>query len=150
MHLWTLWTETVGETVSETVAQAAQQTAATGDEMGTMLSMLLLVMMLGCGVYCIYTYIRLRKECYLFPNKFLYPGNCKPEECADVEGFIDFILPKILFFGILLTLCGAAYGLLDMVWKINHIAVNIGSMLVPLALFVWYILVQRKAANLYW
>ena len=71
-HLITL-SETITETVSETVSQTTQA-AAGGDSMDTMLSLLLLVMMLGCAVYCIYTFIRLRRECYLFPNKFLYPG----------------------------------------------------------------------------
>ena len=65
-------------------------------------------------------------------------------------GFIDYILPRILIFGILLFLCGAAYGMLELVWKVNHIAVNIGSMVIPLVLFGWYIYVQRKAANLFW
>lgn len=150
MHHLITFSETVSETVAETVSQTTQQAAASGDEMGNMLSLLLLVMMLGCAIYCIYTFIRLRKECYLFPNKFLYPGNCKPEECVDVGGFIDYILPRILLFGVALFLCGVAYGMLDLVWKVNHIAVNIGSMVVPLALFGWYIYAQRKAAKLFW
>lgn len=148
MHNLITLSETVAETVSQTAQQ--QQAAAGSDSLDSMLSMLLLVMMLGVGIYCIYTYIRLRRECSLFPNKFLYPGNCKPEECVDIDGFINYILPRIMIFGVAILLCGAAYGLLEIVWKINHIAINIGSMVLPLAIFGWYIYVQRKAADLFW
>lgn len=150
MHHLISLTETTATTATEAATQAQQAAAAGGDGLNSMLNMLLLAMMLGVGIYCIYTFIRLRKQCELFPNKFLYPGNCRPEECVDVDGFINYILPRMLIFGIAMLLCGGAYGLLEMVWKINHIAINIGSMVLPLAIFGWYIYVQRKAANLFW
>ena len=150
MHHLISLTETTATTATEAATQAQQAAAAGGDGLNSMLNMLLLAMMLGVGIYCIYTFIRLRKQCELFPNKFLYPGDCKPEECVDVDGFINYILPRMLIFGIAMLLCGGAYGLLVMVWEINHIAINIGSMVLPLAIFGWYIYVQRKAAKLFW
>ena len=143
--------KTLSETVAETVAEATEQTQAAPDtDMVSMISILLVIMMLGLGVYCIYTFFRLHREYYLFPNKFLYPGDCPPENCTDVSGFIEFILPRILIFGIAVILCGIGYGMLDLVWKVKHIAVFICSLVIPLGIFAWYIYVQRKAANLFW
>lgn len=135
------------ETVAETVADDAAQQSAVGVNT---ISLLLVAMLIGCGIYCIYSFIRLRKEFYLFPNKFLYPGNCAPESCTDVVGFIDFISPRILLFGIALILFGIAFGVIDIVLHVNSVVIDIASMVVPLALFVWYVLAQRKAAKEFW
>ncbi len=133
-----------------TGATEAENGAATLNDMGGMLSIILLIMLVGSGVYALYTYIRLHRTCALFPNKFLYPGNCTPDKCVDVDGFIDYIEPRLLVLGVAMLLCGIAYGLYSMLLKGSIIWVDIATIVIPAGIFVWYMVVQRKASKEYW
>ena len=137
----------------ETATTATEESANTGgffNDMGGMLSMILLLMLFGSGIYALYTYFRLHRTCMLFPNKFLYPGTCTADTCVDEDGFIDFIEPRLLILGIAMFLCGVAYFFYAIVLKANDIAVDIAAIVLPVAVFVWYMLVQRKAAKEFW
>lgn len=127
----------------------AQQTGSTAQGVGDMLTLLMIVMLGGATAYCLYTWFRLRKECTLFPNKFMYPGNCKPEDCLDKEGFMDYIQPKLLIFGLLLLACTGGFVAVYFL-HFAGIAVDLASILLPLAIFGWYIFVQNRAAKEFW
>jgi len=118
--------------------------------MGGMLSMFLIVMLFGSAIYALYTYVRLHRTCMLFPNKFLYPGNCPADKCIDVDGFIDFIEPRLLLLGIATLLCGIAYVVYALVLKDSSIWADIATVVIPAGIFVWYMVVQRKAAKEFW
>ena len=133
--------------LNEATTDAGQGTTT---DMSGMLSLILLVMLYGSGIYALYTYFRLHRTCELFPNKFLYPGTCTADKCVDVDGFIDFIEPRLLILGIAMFLCGVAYFFYAIVLKANDIAVDIAAIVLPVAVFVWYMLVQRKAAKEFW
>lgn len=135
--------------LTETATEPAQN-GSIFQGMDDMLSILMIIMLAGCTIYFFYTYLRLRKEYYLFPNKFMYPGGCKPEDCLDVDGFIDFILPKLLIFSFLFLLCTIGYGLIIFYTPLAGTLADIASILVPPAILVWYIFVQRKAAREFW
>lgn len=136
-------------TAEETTAEVAENTASTADLSG-MLDVLLVVMVIGCGVYALYTAIRLRRTFMLFPNKFLYPGNCGPDDCVDEDGFIDFILPRMTILGVALLVIGALLVLNTYVWGLSGLVLDLATIIVPCGCFFWYILVQRKAAKLFW
>ncbi len=143
-HVWTFLTDATEATEA---AQAAETNSL--QSMSEMLNVLLLVMLLGFGAYGIYTYIRLRRTYEMFPNKFMYPGNCKPEECLDPDGFLDYIMPRVLILSVLMLVCGLAYGVYY-VMKLDLFWVDIASMVVPVAILIWYAVAQRKASKLYW
>ena len=48
--------------------------------MDNVLSALLLILLLGSGIYALYIAIRLKKTYTLFERKFLYPANCAPKD----------------------------------------------------------------------
>lgn len=135
---------------SATTPTEADGNAAPFADMGGILTWFLVLMLFGCGIYAIYTYIRLHRTCMLFPNKFLYPGNCTADTCADVDGFIDYIEPRLLLLGVATLLCGIAYTVYAMVLKGSSIWMDIATVVIPAGIFVWYMFVQRKAAKLYW
>ena len=130
--------------------EAAQQATSSFMDMVDMLDMLMLVMLLGFGVYALYTAFRLNKEQMLMPNRVLYPGDCKPEDCVEVGEFIDFILPRVIILGAALLVMGIALGLNMFLFKIDSLWIDISMMVLPLGVFVWYIISQRKAAKLFW
>ena len=119
--------------------------------MGDTMNLLLLVLLFGCGIYALYTAIRLTSCGYLFENKFLYPGNCSPADCADEVGFMEYILPRLWALGIVCILIGIVYvlniyfGLLLPYWFGAYVL----PWIVPL-ICVWYIIVQSRAAKRFW
>lgn len=135
-------------------ATEATEAAEQVDMMSGMLDtfdVIMLLMFVGIGIYGLYSSIRLRREQVLFPNKFLYPGGCAPEECLDPGEFIDFIVPRCIVLSIVLILMGGLFALNTFVLKLDGFIVDLASLIVPVALLAWFgIFVQRKAAKLYW
>lgn len=139
--------------LEETATTATEENANAGgffNDMGGMLTIILLIMLIGSGVYALYTYIRLHRTCMLFPNKFLYPGGCTADKCVDEDGFIEYIEPRLLLLGIAMILCGIVYGAYSMVWKKSFLWADILTVMIPAGVFVWYMVVQRKAAKNFW
>ena len=127
-----------------------EATAATLDMTST-LELMLLALLFWSGGYGLYTVIKLRKTYMLFPNKFLYPGNCTMDTCVDEGGFIDYILPRLTILSIVMLLLGVFFVLVFFVlpqWE--GWWTDILSMFLPVGVFVWYMLIQRKAASLFW
>ena len=114
------------------------------------MDILMLVLLLGFGAYILYTVFRLNKEQMLFDSKILYPGDCRPEDCTDEGGFIDFIIPRAAILGIALVLMGVLLGLNMLLIKLDALWLDIVMMVVPVSVFAWYIVIQRKAAKLFW
>lgn len=130
--------------------EAAAQQGGTLDGMVDMLDSLMLIMLFGFGIYGLYSAIRLRKEQLLFPNKFLYPGNCDPAACLDPGEFIDFIIPRALILSVALILLGGLLALNSFVLHIDSWLIDLGMIVMPVAVIVWYCFVQRKAAKNFW
>lgn len=121
-------------------------------------SLMLLVLLIGCGIYCIATWLRLRKEWRLFDNKIMLPGNCSVKDCVNEDGFLEYMAPKMLIFGISLVVLGLLYlpgilydsgldlGLPKLALRILDIALPVLS----ITDFIWFIVAQRKASKLFW
>ena len=134
-------------------AEAAESTDQTGMMSGMldMFDVLMLVMLIGFGVYGLYSAIRLRREQILFPNKFLYPGGCAPEECLDPGEFIDFIVPRAIVFSVLLIVLGSLFALNTFVIKIESFYAPLAWIVVPVVVLGWFgVFVHRKAAKRFW
>ena len=134
---------------TEATEAADQANVMTG--MLDMFDVLMLVMLIGFGVYGLYSAIRLRREQLLFPNKFLYPGGCAPEECLDPGEFIDFIVPRTIILSVLLIVMGSLFALNTFVIKIESFYATLAWIVVPIAVLGWFgIFVHRKAAKRFW
>lgn len=144
---WNLLLEAATEAVTEAAADAAQQPQT---DLTSMLDIILLGILAVCGVYALYAVIRLHRQYMLFPNSILYPGDCPPAECKDVLGFIDYMTPLLITLGAAMLVLGAAFGLNMFVFKLESIWISIAELVLPMGLFVWYIIAQRKAAKLFW
>ncbi len=135
---------------TEAATEAAAQQGGALDGMIDMLDTLMLIMLFGFGIYGLYSAIRLRKEQLLFPNKFLYPGNCDPAACLDAGEFIDYITPRALILSVALILLGGLLALNSFVLHIDSWIIDLCMIVLPLAVIVWYCIVQRKAAKNFW
>lgn len=127
------------------------EAANTTMDMSSTLELVLLALLFWSGGYGLMTVIRLRKNYTLFPNKFLYPGNCSMETCIDEGGFIDYILPRLTILSVILLVLGVFFFLVFFLfpqWESG--LTDALSMLLPFGAFVWYMFIQRKAASLFW
>lgn len=121
-----------------------------GDLTGLMNSLLLLLLF-GAGGYALFTAIKLKVKGYLFPNKFMYPGNCSPEECTDEVGFMRYMLPRMFILGLACVATGIVYAINAYVglglpaWLGDYVLPFVGVFV-----FFWFIMVQSKAAKRFW
>ncbi len=127
------------------------EAANTTMDMATTLELVLLALLFWSGCYGLFTVIKLRKSYMLFPNKFLYPGNCTMDTCVDEGGFIDYILPRLTILSVIMLVLGVFFVLVFFVFpQWESWLTDLLSMLLPVGAYVWYMLIQRKAAMLFW
>ena len=62
----------------------------------------------ACGVYILYSYVKLRMVGRLFPSSLLIPNGRQPKDCLDEEGYIRYIRPRLLVIGVAITVLGLA------------------------------------------
>ena len=134
---------------TEAVTEGAEATGSPLGGMVDMMDLLLVVMLLGFGVVALYNVIRLHREQMLFASKILYPGDCKPEDCADPGGFIDYIVPRLTILSIAFILMGVVAILLLYVFPLNIAWMELASVILPVGGLIWYVVCQRKAAKLF-
>ena len=119
--------------------------------MVNILMIALLAMLLISGVYGLYTLIRLRRTLLLFPNKFLYPGNCSHENCIDEDGFIDFILPRLTVLSVVSLVLSLAFAAWIFLFpQVQHWVLDLAVLILPCGVYFWYMFVQKKAAKEFW
>lgn len=113
-------------------------------------SYLAVLLLVYLGATSLANYIKLRRENYLFPSKTLYPGSCSDTDCLDPDGYIEYILPKLLimFIGCLLGIIFEA--LLLFVFTSLPGWVELICMGLELAMFIWLMIVFNRAAKRFW
>ena len=99
-------------------------------------------LVLGCGVYGIYSWYMLMKK-HEIKKAFLLGGSNQPENCQDVEGFANAIGTKLLVTSIVMLVFSS-------ISLYNSYKQSIGgfywvAMVLFLAVLVWYMFFLRKA-----
>lgn len=106
------------------------------------LDSLLDILVLGCGLYCIYLSYKMKVKGSI-SNPILFSNPVKAAQCKDKEGYIAYMLPRMLLFGVFTTLYGAAglvntyVGKLGMVYAVFTLAFLIA--------LIWFFTGARKA-----
>ena len=114
------------------------------------LDWVMIVLLPAVALYLFYTVFRLRRDRVLFDNKLLYPGGCTKDDCLDPDGFIDYILPRLIIIGAAFLLCGAFTALVVFIPAMDTLVCNILEIVFPIAAIAWYSFVSRHAAREYW
>ena len=105
-----------------------------------MFDLLLIVMYIGCGVYCIYSYLMQKKSAELLTNKVFCPNNTDPKTCKQPKEYIRYMLPRILILGIGLLVFGGIF-VLDHYFGSGNTVTAFLLMTIPLAFLVWFVVV---------
>lgn len=128
------------------LTEGASQTQQFGD----LLSVFLTFMLFACAIYGLYTAIRLRITLMLFPNKFIYPANCRAEDCLDEDGFIDYIIPRLMIWSLLMLVVAVAYTVNAFILMYDHWIIDIATIIVPVVVVGWLMFIQRASAKRFW
>ena len=108
------------------------------------------IISLGCGGYCLFTFMKLHMtRGALFPNSLLIPNGMTPKDCTDPKTYTKYIGPKLLILGIVT----AAFGLINMANSYFDLFTLLVSEIltgVALATVIWYGVCSSKANKRFW
>lgn len=118
-------------------------------QMDSMFDTMEFVLLLGCGVYCIYLFFTLRGLKKVPENKLLIPSSKTPSQCSDPVGYLGQMRPKLLTLGILLVIFSLIL-LADSELHWNNTALEVCLLVLPLLSLGWFVSEFHKAIKQYW
>ena len=104
---------------------------------------------IGCGVYILYTFVKLMIYGRLFANSLLIPSGKKPEDCDDPAGYIAYVKPRLLVVGIVVLVFGIV-SLINESLQFFTFAASMASVGFTFLVLIWYGICSSKAYKLYW
>lgn len=125
------------------------------------ISTIFALIMLAAGVYFVYLFIMGRSKKKFPDTCLIFPKGAKFQDCADPEGYVDYIAPRLLIFGIVLLVIGgfdladASFGLLES-WTaslstlMQILIAEFISVVLPLAALIWFAVCLNKAQKNLW
>ena len=118
--------------------------------MDSSMTMLLDIISLGCGVYCMYTWLRLLVTKRLFKSSLLVPKEKNVEDCVDEAAYIKRLMPSLGVLALTTMLYGAFFIYNDMA-EVPLVPYPWGvvPMVVVFAVLFWYGAVNSKAIREY-
>jgi hypothetical protein len=105
---------------------------------------------LGCGAYCMYTWLRLLIEKHLFKNGLLVPKEKKVSDCSDEAAYIAYIRLPLALLAIVTTAYSILMTLNDNLEKPLYSGYwTFLALAVALAPIVWYAVRNSKANKMF-
>ena len=117
------------------------------------LVLLMTAMLVWVSVNVLLAVIRMIRSYELVHNRFIYPANCKPELCLDPLGFIRFISPRLIAFGVLGLLLSVFMVVNEMTGLLSALPdwfSQGAALFLFVPLFIWYVIFINKAAKRFW
>ena len=116
---------------------------------------------LGCGIYCLYVWIKIHTSGKVPPNSVLLPKDCTMDKCLDPEEFITYVQPRLLIFSILIigfglfSVIDVYLGLMDAMTAglselMRLLVLEAMTCILPLAAVIWFAVCLRKIQKLLW
>lgn len=105
------------------------------------------IMIAACGLYVIYTAYLMKTKGEL-KESFMLPKDITIKKCKDPKGYCTEMTPKMLAYGIVVTICGGL-GILEDMQRLP-VSMYIVIMVVFIAATVWYVIQAKKAVKKYW
>ena len=107
------------------------------------------LIMLGCGIYCLYVWLRIHRTGEIPANSIILPKDRTMDSCLDPEEFQSYIKPRLLVFSILIILFGV-FGLVDAQLNLvvsladglspllRLLVIELVNFLLPFAVVIWF------------
>lgn len=104
---------------------------------------------LAAGAYVLYVWYRLLAAKRLFANSLLIPKDRKVKDCADSDGYVRYILPRLLVLGLFLFLFGVV-SIANSSLQFYSDTVAIALNFVALLVIAWYAVCSVRAFKRFW
>lgn len=117
------------------------------------LVLILAAMLIWVSINTLIAIVRLNRTKELKQSKYIYPASCKPEQCKDPQGFIAFITPRLIGFGVIGLIIAAfilVNGMTDVFAATPNWFRNGAVFFLFIPLFIWYVVFINKAARKFW
>ncbi len=114
------------------------------------ISIVFLVVILFSGCYGLYGVLRLKKEQYLIPHRLMYPNYHSGEDCNDPVEYMDYILPRLTIFSVVMLLSGLILLVGYFVDGLRSLGMTLILYIAPFVVFLWYNGCLKKAVKKYW
>lgn len=119
------------------------------------------LLILGCGLYCLYQSVQLIRTGTLPSNSILLSKERPLSQCLDPEGFIAYMKPRFLIFSVLMVLSSLVsilndfLGFLDrwtapMTPALRLVVLEVVSFLIPFGVLVWFAVCLVKTQKQLW
>ena len=106
----------------------------------TSMNLIFTVLMLGCGLYCLYQSIQLIRTGEVPSNSILLSKERSMKDCLDPQYFVDYIKTKFLVFSIVVCCCGTFSLINDLTGFLNTLtaglSVGLQLLVTELAIFI--------------
>lgn len=109
--------------------------------------LLLDILVLGAGAYILYAYFLMTKKGEIKEN-ILMPKEVTMSQCKDKEGYVKYVAPKLLMFGIGAVICGVLGFINDYGQALGNW--YMGVTVLFLVLLIWFAIGTRKAIKMFW
>lgn len=116
--------------------------------MGSDLYFLIDMLITAAGVYVVVQYL-ISLKTHTIQQNLLLPKDVDVKKCKNPEGYIRYIGPRQVIFGLAAVACGVM-NLIQDATEWNSGLVSIGGTAVFLVATVWYAYGMRKAVSEYW
>lgn len=101
------------------------------------------------GLYCLYIWLRLKIDNYLFYNQILIPSGYAVRDCKHPREYIQYMKPRLLVFGLVITAAGVlnvlAAQLLTLTTWMFWVLIA-----VPIAVIIWFVITLIVTRRRYW
>ena len=117
------------------------------------IALIMTAMLVWVSVNVLISTIRINLSYELVSSRYIYPAKCKPELCIDPAGYIAFITPRMIVFGILGLLMSACYVVNEFTKLFSALPTwftDRPALFFFLPLFIWYVIFINKAAKRFW
>lgn len=108
-------------------------------------NMILDLIGLGCGVYCMYTWLKLQIGGVLFKNSILVPKELDVSDCVDEAGYVQYMKPRLAVLAIVVMLGSVLMMLNDTVMPVIPYPWSLVPVVLMVAVLVWYAVCNSHA-----
>lgn len=109
--------------------------------------MLMDLLFVGCGVYVLYAFYLMKTKGEIKENVLL-SRDISVSKCKDKAGYIKYMTPRLLVFGIVLLIIGIVSLIGDYfkIWGMGSLII----LAIGLIVMVWFVMITRKSMKIYW
>lgn len=100
---------------------------------------------LGCGIYCMYTWVKLQIGGVLFKNSILVPKELNVSDCLDEAAYVQYMKPRLGVLAFVVMLGSVIMMLNDTVLPFIPYPWSLAPLALMIGVLIWYAVCNSRA-----